>query len=389
MSVENQEKGTEEQTNPVSAKRRVAYYYDPNIGNYSFGKHHPMKPQRIQVTKSLVSAYDLDKEMDIFYENSIPYGELLRFHTDDYVNYLRIAALPNNPISGEQFNICQDNPIFVGLDDYIRSYTTGSIAGARRLIENQSDIVINWSGGMHSAKKSEASGFSYVNDVVLAILELLKKFSRVLYIDLDFHHGDGVEEAFYTTSRVLTMSFHKFGDVFPGTGSALDVGFGEGKGYAVNFPLDSGVDDADYLFVFKPIVAKAVEVFQPEAIVLQCGADSLAGDRIGTFNLSMKGHGECVKFVRSLDKPLLVLGGGGYTIRNVVRCWTYETAILLEKEISDELPATDYSDYFLPSSSLFLDVTNMENKNDRTVLQQQLDLVLAQLDELRELIAES
>ena len=98
-------------------------------------------------------------------------------------------------------------------------------------------------------------------------------------------------------------------------------------------------------------------MFQPEAIVLQCGADSLAGDRIGTFNLSMKGHGECVKFVRSLDKPLLVLGGGGYTIRNVVRCWTYETAILLEKEISDELPATDYSDYFAPSSTLFLDVT--------------------------------
>ena len=129
-------------------------------------------------------------------------------------------------------NICQDNPIFAGLLDYIRSYATGSIAGARRLVENQADIVINWSGGMHNAKKSEASGFSYVNDVVLAILELLKfavcrvihpcrKFSRVLYIDLDFHHGDGVEEAFYTTSRVLTMSFHKFGDVFPGTGSAL------------------------------------------------------------------------------------------------------------------------------------------------------------------------
>ena len=133
-------------------------------------------------------------------------------------------------------NICQDNPIFTGLLDYIYSYTTGSIAGARRLVENQSDIVINWSGGMHNAKKSEASGFSYVNDVVLAILELLKfapsalpncrKFARVLYIDLDYHHGDGVEEAFYTSSRVLTMSFHKFGDVFPGTGNALVVDFG-------------------------------------------------------------------------------------------------------------------------------------------------------------------
>lgn len=153
--------------------------------------------------------------------------ELLPFPTVQLVETIVLCS-----IQYEVDNICEDNPIFAGLLDYICSYTTGSVAGARRLIENRYDIVINWSGGMHNPKKAEASGFSYVNDVVLAILELLKfvflfifhscrKFSRVLYIDLDFHHGDGVEEAFYTSSHVLTMSFHKFGDVFPGTGSAL------------------------------------------------------------------------------------------------------------------------------------------------------------------------
>ena len=172
-------------------------------------------------------------------------------------------------------NICQDNPIFVGLDDYIRSYTTGSIAGARRLIENQSDIVINWSGGMHSAKKSEASGFSYVNDVVLAILELLKFVVCVESLTLaESSHASCTSISTSITetawkkpstrrvacSRCRSTSSATFSQE-PAAHSYFlmrwsekqDVGFGEGKGYAVNFPLDSGVDDADYLFVFKPV----------------------------------------------------------------------------------------------------------------------------------------
>jgi len=147
---------------------------------------------------------------------------------------------------------------------------------------------------------------------------------RVLYIDIDIHHGDGVEEAFYTTDRVMTASFHKFGDYFPGTGDARDVGYGKGKYYSLNVPLDDGIDDESYQSLFKPIMAKVMEVFQPGAVVLQCGADSLSGDRLGCFNLSVKGHAECVRYMRSFNVPLLLVGGGGYTIRNVARCWCYE-----------------------------------------------------------------
>lgn len=147
---------------------------------------------------------------------------------------------------------------------------------------------------------------------------------RVLYIDIDIHHGDGVEEAFYTTDRVMTVSFHKFGDYFPGTGDVRDVGYGKGKYYSLNVPLDDGIDDESYQSLFKPIMSKVMEVFQPGAVVLQCGADSLSGDRLGCFNLSVKGHAECVRFMRSFNVPLLLVGGGGYTIRNVARCWCYE-----------------------------------------------------------------
>jgi len=154
-------------------------------------------------------------------------------------------------------------------------------------------------------------------------------WQRVLYVDIDVHHGDGVEEAFYTTDRVMTVSFHKFGDFFPGTGHIKDIGVGSGKNYAVNVPLNDGMDDENFRGLFRPIIHKVMEVYQPEAVVLQCGADSLSGDRLGCFNLSVKGHADCLRFLRSFNVPLMVLGGGGYTIRNVARCWCYEVRFFL------------------------------------------------------------
>ncbi|CAI8013216.1 Probable histone deacetylase 1-B, partial [Geodia barretti] len=187
----------------------------------------------------------------------------------------------------------------------------------------------------------------------------IKYHQRVLYIDIDIHHGDGVEEAFYTTDRVMTVSFHKYGEYFPGTGDLKDVGAEKGKYYAVNFPLRDGVDDESYEMIFKPVMAKVMEVYRPSAVVLQCGADSLAGDRLGCFNLSLKGHAECVDFIRRYNLPLLLLGGGGYTIRNVARCWTYFPSPLLHPE----LPYNDYFEYYGPDFKLHISPTNMTNQN--------------------------
>ena len=146
-----------------------------------------------------------------------------------------------------------DCPWFPGLFEFSQISCGGSIDAAIKLNHRSSDICINWAGGLHHAKKKEAKGFCYVNDIILAILELLKYHQRVLYIDIDVHHGDGVEEAFYTTNRVMTVSFHRFGDFFPGTGDIKDIGENEGKGYSVNVPLLNGLDDDSFTEIYKNV----------------------------------------------------------------------------------------------------------------------------------------
>ncbi|EMS54283.1 putative histone deacetylase 19 [Triticum urartu] len=276
----------------------------------------------------------------------------------------------------------QDCPAFAGLYSFCQTYAGGSVGGAVKLNHGH-DIAINWAGGLHHAKKCEASGFCYVNDIVLAILELLKYHQRVLYVDIDIHHGDGVEEAFYTTDRVMTVSFHKFGDYFPGTGDIRDVGHSKGKYYSLNVPLDDGIDDESYQSLFKPIMGKVMEIFRPGAVVLQCGADSLSGDRLGCFNLSIKGHAECVRFMRSFNVPVLLLGGGGYTIRNVARCWCYETGVALGHELTDKMPLNEYYEYFGPDYTLHVAPSNMENKNTHRHLDEIRSRLLENLTKLR------
>jgi len=276
-----------------------------------------------------------------------------------------------------------DCPVFDGLKEFTSLYTGASLDGAIQLASGQADVAINWSGGLHHAKKCEASGFCYINDIVLAILELLKVHARVLYIDIDVHHGDGVEEAFYCTDRVMTFSLHKYGDFFPGTGHSTDVGAKEGTGFSVNAPLTSGMTDDAYQQLFQPIMTKIMQVYQPGAIVLQCGADSLTGDRLGCFNLTLKGHAECVRFVQSFGVPLLVLGGGGYTIRNVARCWAYETSVVLGKEISNEIPFNDYYEYYAPDFELHLQPESMDNMNSKESLEQIKVELLQQLQNLQ------
>ena len=346
--------------------KRVSYFYDAEIGNYHYGQGHPMKPHRVRMTHNLVVNYGLYRRMEVFRPKPVSPGQMTRFHSDDYINFLRIIT-PDNMHEYlkqlQRFNVGEDCPVFDGLFEFCQLYTSGSIGGAVRLNANTSDIVINWAGGLHHAKKSEASGFCYINDCVLAILELLKHHHRVLYIDIDIHHGDGVEEAFYTTDRVMTVSFHKFGEYFPGTGDVKDDGYGKGRGTAINFPLQDGMDDESYERIFRPVIQRIMDRFSPGAVVLQCGADSLSGDRLGCFNLSIRGHAKCVEFVKSFNVPLLVLGGGGYTLRNVPRCWTYETSVLLETDVKDALPYNDYFEYYGPEYRLHLPVSNMENLN--------------------------
>lgn len=287
------------------------------------------------------------------------FSDLTRFHSDKYIKFLRSCNTQTAQFQkkvGKSFGIGYDSPIFDGLYEFCQISAGASISAAQALNDGSADIAINWAGGLHHARRNEASGFCYVADCVLAILNLLDHFARIMYIDIDIHHGDGVEEAFYSTDRVLTVSFHKFGNFFPGTGNIRDIGCGTGKYYSVNVPLLDGIDDIQYFNIFKPIVDRLVEWYHPSAIVMQCGADSLTGDRLGFFNLSIKGHSKCVEHVKNFGLPLLITGGGGYTVRNCSACWTYETAVLLDfdpAEIfpNERIPESPYMSYFSPDYS--------------------------------------
>ncbi|KAL7420154.1 hypothetical protein Q5752_005120 [Cryptotrichosporon argae] len=391
--------------------RRVAYFYDPDVGNYSYFLGHPMKPHRIRMTHNLVTNYglcdeeildapeavgegsrtvngvesDMDvdqvaearmaravaegprgKGMQVFRPRRARPEDMTRFHSDEYIEFLE-EVTPETAEAltggGVRCLIGEDCPAFEGVFEFCSISAGGSICAAEKLNSGAADIAINWAGGLHHAKKTEASGFCYINDIVLGILELLRTYPRVLYIDCDVHHGDGVEEAFYTTDRVMTCSFHRFGEFFPGTGDVRDVGMKRGKGYAVNVPLRDGITDESFHSIFKPVIKHIMDFYRPGAVVLQMGADSLAGDKLGGFNVSLEGHAECARYIKSFDVPVMMLGGGGYTIKNVAKAWTKETAIMVGRDLPEDLPYNHYMEYFGPRYKLEVLQTNVDDHN--------------------------
>jgi histone deacetylase 1/2 len=355
----------------MSYGRKVAYFYDDNVPNYYYGHDHPMKPKRIGMTHSLINHYKMYSLLHVYEPAKASREDLCMFHTPEYVEYLE-KVNPKTFTRGTEkknsFKIGEttDCPIFNGVFEFSQISAGGSIGAASMINNGAHDICVNWAGGLHHAKKSEASGFCYVNDTVLGILELLKYHPRVLYIDIDVHHGDGVEEAFFLTPRVMTVSFHQYGkDFFPGTGHHDSVGADEGKYHCLNVPLYPGITDQMYINLFQEVMSEVIAKFQPDAIVLQCGADSINDDKLGQFNLSTRGHGACVEFILKFGIPLMLLGGGGYTIENVARCWAYETSLALGVQIDNKLPPNEYSHEY---SGPYLHVeahATMENKNSK------------------------
>ena len=238
-------------------------------------------------------------------------------------------------------------------------------------------------GGMHHSRKSKASGFCYLNDCVLAIMRLLADFRRVLYIDIDIHHGDGVEEAFLTTNRVLTLSFHQYEEdqsFFPGTGSVDDFGEEEGMYHSINVPLMSGCTNLNYEMIFKFTVDKVFERYRPDAVVLQCGSDSIVGDRIGGFNLTIDGHGNAFKHVLSKGVPTVCLGGGGYTAENVSRCWAYESFLALGKDAPKLLPTKLEYQNIYTTTELLRPLPNLQEDPTERNTKEYLQKLMAKID---------
>jgi len=323
---------------------------------------------RASVTHALITAYGLHKCMDIIEPGLASVDELTTFHCKCYVEYLQainaIGDLEKQEETALEYGLGYDCPLMDKQFDFVATIAGGSLAAAQCIVDGSHTIAINWAGGWHHGKKDEAAGFCYINDIVLAILRLRQKFERVLYVDLDLHHGDGVEDAFSSTTKVMTVSFHKCEPgFFPGTGRITDVGYGKACYYAVNVPLKDGIQDEQYSSVFKCIMTEVKARFRPNVIVCQCGADGLAGDPMAAFNLSPKGLGQCIQELLSWQNPILFLGGGGYNIANTARCWTYLTSIITGCTIPSDIPDNPYLLHYGPGYDLEVTPSNRTNHN--------------------------
>ncbi|XP_055913058.1 histone deacetylase 8-like isoform X2 [Eupeodes corollae] len=263
-----------------------------------------------------------------------------------------------------------DCPMWDGVFNYAACIAGATMTACDELCRGLADIVINWTGEWHHAHRDKASGYCYVNDIVLGILVLRKKFDRILYIDLDVHHGDGVQEAFETTKRVFTLSFHQYEPGFyPGSGGCEDCGFATGKGYAVNFPFKSGITGSQFVTYFKRITTLIIKTYKPQVCVIQCGGDVIAGDPLGGSNLYPKDLIECIQIVMQHNLPLILLGGGGYNFANTSRYWTEITAAVCQQELSDDIP--DENDFFLefgPDYTIQIEKRRMEDFNTEEYL---------------------
>jgi acetoin utilization protein AcuC len=266
--------------------------------------------------------------------------ELCLFHTPDYVTAVQRLSEGDLSVSAARYNFGPgDNPIFPGMYQSEALKAGAALTGVELLMSNQAQIVFSFAGGLHHAGPARASGFCVFNDAAIAIHELLRRGLRVVYIDIDAHHGDGVQAAFYATDRVLTISLHETGNtLFPGTGFMDELGAGEAYGYSVNFPFPPYTDDEPYLEAFRALVPPLVQRFKPDIVVSQLGCDTHWRDPLTHLNLTTRAYEALVRDIKELAPRWLALGGGGYDLGVVTRAWTLAYGVMAGREFPDELP---------------------------------------------------
>jgi acetoin utilization protein AcuC len=321
---------------------KTAFVYTEEFLRFDYGPAHPLRISRLNLAYQLIKAYGL---LSMPYTRTVEViraseQDLRTFHSREYIEILKAAnagiQLPYGPFFGVGSD---DNPVFRGLLDWSELVAGASLQAASLVESGEVDIAFNIAGGLHHALSSRASGFCYVNDIVIAILSLVKKGKRVAYVDIDAHHGDGVQDAFYGTDKVLTISIHETGEVlFPGTGFEYETGSGQGEGYTVNIPMPPYADDELFLYAFDGTVPPLIEKFRPDIVVTQLGVDSFHSDPLAHLNYSIRGFCEVVKKIKEIAPQWVALGGGGYDVMNVAKAWTLAWAIMNDVEIPDPIP---------------------------------------------------
>ena len=333
---------------------------------------------RSLLVSELVKAFELPEKMEIIAPTDVCGLQLADFHSKDYIATLQscdaLVDIDESKLHAHALEY--DCPPFPKVYETVCRIAGSSITAAEELGYGTAKVAINWFGGWHHGLPNKAAGFCYVNDCVLAIRHLKNFFSKVLYVDLDLHHGDGVEQAFYSSPSVLCYSIHKHEPgFFPGTGALTDIGEGKGTGYTVNIPLKDGATDASLWRVIDGTIDKVISSFCPDVIVCQCGADGVAGDPHHAFSYTPDGMSRVVQRIISHGKPVLLLGGGGYNHANTARTWTQITADVIGHAIPSDIPKHEYFCEYGPGFDMSVDVSNKRDTNDEQYLSSVIDFV--------------
>lgn len=321
---------------------RSAFVYDQILSQHVLSPKHPLKPIRLQYTYDLLNSYGIfdDSRISVVKPRLAKYEEVLSFHSSRYVDAVSRVSEGKETADLGSFGFgTADNPVYSNMYESALWSSGASMLSAELLLSDTYDSVMNISGGLHHAMPQYASGFCIFNDPVMAIKRFLSDSMKVAYVDIDCHHGDGVQHAFYDTDSVLTISIHESGNyIFPGTGAVEEFGSGKGRGYSINLPLYPYTTDDIYLWAFKQVVPTVLEKFKPDILVTQLGIDSHFRDPITHLALTVQGFRDVVKEFSKVSAKWMGLGGGGYDLQAVARGWASAYGVMCEYELQDQIP---------------------------------------------------
>jgi len=324
----------------------VAFVYSPELSSWALSPDHPFKPIRLELVKDLLHSTGLLAADEVHPPRPLRPGDLARVHDQEYLQMVERVSRGESADEAFHFGLgTSDTPIFRGMHEAISLVCAASATAVDLVLDGQVRRAASFAGGLHHAMPAHASGFCVYDDLAIAILRATDRGLRVAYLDLDAHHGDGVQHAFYESDQVLTISLHESGRyLFPGTGHSYELGAGAGRGWSVNIPLEPFTEDDSYLATFDEVVPRALRAFSPDLIVLQAGADAHRADPLADLALTVAGMRGAYDRVAALadelcDGRLVITGGGGYAAYDVVpRAWAQAWAAMTGRTLPESLP---------------------------------------------------
>jgi acetoin utilization protein AcuC len=317
--------------------------YSPEYKKYDLGAGHPFDPRRVEMMLDLLKEYGLS--IETLEPEPVKPDELLPIHDETFIQIIEAVSRGEKILNLEEYGLgTLDNPVAIGMAEGARFQVGGTLLGARLLLQNKAKKILQLGGGFHHARFNKAEGFCIYNDLALAINEMIKTGWHVLYLDIDAHHGDGVQEIFYSDENVMTISLHESGEyLFPGTGWIHELGKGMGRGLKLNLPLEPFTEGDSFIEVFEGIVPKALSWFKPDAIIVQAGVDAHYSDALADLMLTSFDFQKIfTRIIELADKfsngKILFTLGGGYSFTAAPRIWTILLFTLFNLNIPNFLP---------------------------------------------------